>query len=1590
MLYPALRALWSSLSAFLVSGTIALTAATTLVSAGPLNAQSVSASTAASFHAPPDRLTQPIQDSNRIVLQGTLHPLANATNDRGAVSDGMALNRMQVVLKRSDAQEAALKQLIGEMHSPGSASYHKWLTPDDFGKQFGPSDADVAKLEGWLTSHGFSITKLNPGRQTLEFAGTAGQFRDTFHSQIHKYQVKGETRFANASAPEIPAALAPVFGGFASLNNFRLKSHAKVLGKAQFNAATHETKPEWTVGNSSGYSLALAPGDFDIQYDLAPLYKAGTTGAGESIAIVNDSNINIAQVNNYRSLFSLPANPPQVIIDGNDPGIDGINSPFGQNGDSGEAYLDVELSGAVAPNALIYLVVADDTALETGLTLAMERAVYSNIAPVISLSFGGCELNQGGFNAFISSLWEQAAAQGVTVLVSSGDAGSADCDDDNSQDYAVLGQAVNGLASTPFNVAVGGTDFYYSGGSTQVPTYWNTTPTDSTPTVSLKSKAPEQPWNNSQYGLNLINFYSDITGDTATSIAGGGGGASTCGLATVDSSTGAVTACAPYPKPSWQSGTGVPNDSARDLPDVSLFAANGLNYSYYPVCAGDGDCEGGSVIQISGVGGTSASTPSFAGIMALVNQKYGRQGQANYVLYPLAKQFPTAFNDVTAGTNAVPCATTAVQSDETGDVFPAKNCQTVTSPLTLTDPVYGTATEGEIGFTAGTHAYDATAGYDLATGLGTVDANNLVTNWGSVKLGSTTTTLTPSSTSFAHGTTVTISGTVTGASPTGDVALVTTSPDPSNQGEDFFTLASGAYSGGINYLPGGTYNIYGYYPGDSSNAASSSTPVQITVTPEKSTTTLTVYGSLTGTGSPLPASGASLTYGNPMTFSATEVGQSSAGKSTSPTGNVTFINSLANTALSQLLNTAVVNAEGDAEFNAALTPGSYSVTANYSGDGSYNASSSSATSFTVTKNAPMAQVVITNFVDNQNDAVNSQITYVAVQLENSASVNNLALAPTGTVTLSGAPTGTPTTATLVPAKDPGTSAPDGITYFAIPAGASGSYTLNFSYPGDANYSATTFSQQINLVSSGGGLSSTTTAAATALATSPKALVQVTVTVAGQSGHAAPTGNVVLVSQDYIISQATLPTSNPSNAVTTFTFSSANLPQGANQLVVQYSGDTLYNPSATAFTIANPLSDFSLVPLTTTINVPNTGTTPGVQTDTINLTSYNGFSGAVALTCTAPTGVTCSLSSNSATLASGSTASTVVTVNTTAVTKAGTYGVVVTGTDSTGAYIHTIGLQVVTPLITSTAPASFTLAGGAVSISAPGGTGTSTISATPTNGFTGSIALTCAVTASPAGSTGTPTCSLNPTTAAISSATAATSTLTVDTTTTTTAGTYTVTVTGVSGTVTQTAAITVTVTGAVTPAGTFTLTNSAPITITTQGGTGTSTISVVPDATTPYAGAVALTCAVTASPSGASDIPTCSLSPASVTLAGATLTSTLTINTTPQTTAGLNLPLKGLFTAGGGMALAALLFFGVPVGRRGKRTLRTMRALRILSVALFFAVIAGAAIGCGSGSSNSGGGGTPTGGTTTGTYTVTVTGTPTSGTAPTTAVSVTVN
>src|SRR5229473_2837967 len=603
--------------------------------------------------AVPARITQAIDETQLVRLHGNVHPLARPEFDQGIVADATPMKRMMLVLQRSPEQQAALSKFMDEQLSKDSPNFHNWLTPEQFGKQFGPADADIQTVTDWLTHQGFQQIKVGAGRTAIEFSGNVSQVRNAFHTEIHQYTVNGESRQANLSDPQIPAALTSVVAGVLSLHNFPRKSFTHDVG---IHTATRSIpgKPQFTTTSGCGTSNAqpcyvLGPADF------AKVYNVPSTldGTGQQIAIVADSNINPQDVADFQALFGLPANPPNVILNGPDPGL---------GASEGEADLDVQVSGMVAQKAVIDLVVSEDTLTAQGIDLSAFYIIDNNIAPVLSESFGDCESNlQTAGNQFFNSLWEQAAAEGFSVFVSSGDPGSAGCDNFNTAKVAIGGLAVSGIASTPFNIAVGGTDFDDAGRQT---TFWNpsTASADSRVPAAL-GYIPEIPWNDTCAAAAASPNLNTVCA-TPNGIAGGGGGPS-----------------AVYAKPPWQSGI-IPNgiaagDNHRYKPDVSLFASDGpQSQSFYLVCQADmvpagrpPSCATSGSFSFGGAGGTSASSPAFAAIMALINQANGRQGNANPVLYKIAATAgqscnsstealsgsTCAFNDVTKGNIAVPC-----------------------------------------------------------------------------------------------------------------------------------------------------------------------------------------------------------------------------------------------------------------------------------------------------------------------------------------------------------------------------------------------------------------------------------------------------------------------------------------------------------------------------------------------------------------------------------------------------------------------------------------------------------------------------------------------------------------------------------------------------------------------------------------------------------------------------------------------------------------------------------------------------------------------------------------------------------------------
>ena len=549
------------------------------------------------------RIVQQVNENIRVTLPGNVHPLAAQAVKSVPADFATPMNQMVLHLQASAAQEADLEALLQQQSDPKSANYRKFLAPQDFAARFGASTADIAKVTAWLQSHGLKVNDVPAGNRSIVFSGTAAQVSDAFKTEMREYTVDGVQHLANATDPQIPAVFAGTVAGVVKLHDFRHPGHA-IQGPAI--AAVHNVGSMFVL--TPGMNI-LGPADYYTIYNINPLLSAGIDGTGQSIAVLARSDIYLSDVQSFRSMFGLKANDPQFIVTNSDPGQ--------INGDNVETTLDAEWAGAIAPKATIKVVVSSSSAAADGIDLSASYAVSHNIAPIISVSYGNCEGLMGTTElAFYNSLWKQAAAQGQTVLVASGDSGAAGCDRSGST-TAKAGKGVNGICSSPYATCVGGTEFVEGSNRGQ---YW--LPASNTINMaSVLSYIPESVWNETAVTAGGLGLSSS------------GGGASTI-----------------YPKPTWQTGPGVPADAKRDVPDVSLTAA--LHDGYTIV-------QGGMIGYIFPISGTSASTPSFAGIVALLNQKYNSpQGSINPTLYPLAAKQATGgaaiFHDVTSGNNSVP------------------------------------------------------------------------------------------------------------------------------------------------------------------------------------------------------------------------------------------------------------------------------------------------------------------------------------------------------------------------------------------------------------------------------------------------------------------------------------------------------------------------------------------------------------------------------------------------------------------------------------------------------------------------------------------------------------------------------------------------------------------------------------------------------------------------------------------------------------------------------------------------------------------------------------------------------------------------
>jgi subtilase family serine protease len=725
-------------------------------------------------------ITEAINETKLVTLAGNTRPEATAANDRGPVADSFPMEHLWLQLRRPAEQEQALEKYLDELEDPKSPNFHHWLTAKEFGERYGLAQEDLAAISRWLESHGFTVNIVYPSRVVIEYSGTAGQVREAFHTEIHNLEVNGAKHIANMSDPRIPAALAPAVVGVVSLNNF-------------MPHPMNKPRAEYTFPCEGVECYALVPADLATIYNLTPLFEAGYSGSGQTIVVVEDTDLYntpadpAADWTTFRSVLGLSAYTSGSLTQVHPaPGTGGTCTDPSYNADDGEAAIDVEWATAAAPSAAIVLASCEDTSNFGGF-IALQN-ILSNGGPVpgvVSISYGytESELGEAG-NSYINGLYQEAVTAGVSVFVSAGDEGAASTDYDAN--YATHGITVSGYTSTPNNVSVGGTDFgdTYAGTNS---TYWS--PTNGPTYGSALSYIPEIPWNDSCASTLIAAAfgYSQTYGSSGfcnSSIAknpgtgylnttAGSGGPSGCEAGS-PSTPGVVSGtCAGYAKPSWQSGLfGNPSDGVRDIPDVSLFAANGIWGHYYVVCFSDPDNGGvscsGAPADWTGFGGTSVSSPIMAGIQALVNQYTGSsQGNPNPRYYALAKTEYGAsgssacnssslskiggssciFYDVTQGDMDLPC---------TG----SNNCYKPSG-------TYGVLSTSNSAYQP---AYGTQSGWDFATGIGSVNAYNLVKAFGSA---APTPTATPTATSTAA--TPTPTGTPT-ATPTPVDAKLKISP----------------------------------------------------------------------------------------------------------------------------------------------------------------------------------------------------------------------------------------------------------------------------------------------------------------------------------------------------------------------------------------------------------------------------------------------------------------------------------------------------------------------------------------------------------------------------------------------------------------------------------------------------------------------------------------------------------------------------------------------------------------------------------------------------------------------------------------------
>ena len=1108
------------------------------------SSQKSSASEQTATMQPAPRITQAIDDSSVVRIPRTTHPLATPVNDRGRADADLPMNRIVLVLKPSALQQTALSKLIDSQHDQESPNFQHWLTPEQYAAQFAPAQSDLEQITSWLRQHNFTVASIARGGQWIEFSGTAGQVEAAFHTEIHNYVVDGKPHVANAADISLPQALAPVVSSVLSLHDFRPKPLHTGGFQVRRDAATGKLMPvKSSAGANPQFSPPglnqghfLAPGDWSRVYSTAPLLGQNITGAGISIAIVgSDSDIQLSDVRAFRQIFQLPAKDPLFIIDGPDPGILAFSEA------EEEADLDVEWSGAVAPEATINFVTAASTFSTFGAYFSISHIIDNRVAPIMSSSIGSCEAFLGtGGNAFLNAAYQQAAAEGISIFVAAGDTGAAGCDPQESPTPAINGQNVSGFASTPYNVAMGGTMFAESGLDAN---YWQTT--NLPDFSSVIGYIPEAVWNES---CDPTVDPTQCGGTFEYFLVAGGGGPSNCTQSTVQitQSGETITCQSGYPKPSWQAGKGVPNDGARDLPDLAL--ASGGGRDGYLLCV-EGSCQTTTsdgqtaLIQASVVGGTSAAAPSMSGLMALIEQKTGAyQGLVNYNFYKLA-----------AAENLSAC-----------------NSSHMTNPNHPSACIFNDVTSGNNNV-SGQPGYNAGTGYDMASGLGSLNAENLLNSWSSITKLPTTTKILANTVQVQHGQPIPMIVAVKPSSangvPTGDVAFITSIGDSLSGG----TLVNGSFSGNVTGLPGGNYQVKARYSGDAMFASSTSGTVNVRVSPEDSTVNVQPIQGGMGTGAGAVQGSGPVFYGTPFGLQIDVQGKSGTG---SATGTVTVQMD------HKLLGTFPLNASGSSApgtngyffgfegLNSTAVPvGKHTFTVSYSGDNSFNPSIAAPYTLQVIKALGSTSLITVQQIFTAGVPINFVLAAFPYGPTGAEAL------PTGTVQLYDCgPTSSQDCLQGKPISEPITLSSNGPFQLTGPASvpgsqarygailSAGSHYLKVAYSGDANYDsipAGSFAAGVQIITVNPSSGMTAKIAVKqspgtiTLGQSESYIVSVK---PSQANKPMPTGTVSLSDQYQDFLGAPIPLTNGNASIVVPWFYA-----GSELIYVNYSGDSNYTP-----------------------------------------------------------------------------------------------------------------------------------------------------------------------------------------------------------------------------------------------------------------------------------------------------------------------------------------------------------------------------------------------------------------------------------------------